>query len=67
MSNGFISFDEVVLGVRKILNLCPEFINNQVLKCAFISASENAKLRRDNPMNQENKLLYITDFRILLE
>lgn len=65
-NTGFIDLKEVTLGVRNVLGLCPDFINNQVINCAFDAATEKSNQNNENAINSNQKLLFINDMRILL-
>lgn len=67
LNNGFITYEEVNYGIRKIMCLCKEFISDHVIKCTFTNVFELVIKRRENPLNKGNKLLYLNDFRLLLE
>jgi len=40
IGNDVLDLDEALIGVRRVLGLRPEFINDQVIKCAFETAFE---------------------------
>jgi len=65
-NNGFLNLNDVLLGVRKVLGLCPEFISNPVITCAFHAATDKINEQNDNPLDQNTKLLFSQHMRILL-
>jgi len=65
-NNGFLNIHDVMLGVRKVIFLSPDFINNQVITSAFEAATDKIYNDNDSPLKQNKKKLLSKHIRILL-
>lgn len=65
-NNGYINYEETKLGIRNVLGLSPIFISNQVVECAFEATIQTVSKNCTN-VNKNLKLLYLNDFRCILQ